>query len=91
VRQLLDEATSSVDATTDSLMQKTINTEFADCTILTIAHRLKTIIHYDRILVLDSGCVVEYDSPKNLMMKESAFRKLCMETGCYDQLLDAAK
>lgn len=57
---LMDEATASVDFQTDKAIQKTITTEFADCSILCIAHRLHTVIEYDRILVLDQGQIVEY-------------------------------
>ena len=49
---MVDEATANVDPTTDDVIQKTINTEFEHCTVLTIAHRLKTIINSDRIMVL---------------------------------------
>lgn len=52
---------------TDELIQKTIRKEFSDCTIVTIAHRLNTVIDYDRILVLDQGKIAEYDTPKNLL------------------------
>ncbi|RUS27682.1 P-loop containing nucleoside triphosphate hydrolase protein, partial [Jimgerdemannia flammicorona] len=58
---LMDEATASVDFATDEAIQKTIQTEFVDCTILCIAHRLLTVIDYDRILVLDHGKIVEFD------------------------------
>lgn len=58
---LMDEATASVDFYTDKAIQKTISTEFSDSTILCIAHRLHTVIEYDRILVLDGGKVVEFD------------------------------
>jgi ABC-type multidrug transport system fused ATPase/permease subunit len=64
---LLDEATSAVDHHTDKLVQETIKEEFRDCTVLTIAHRLDTIIDYDRILVLSNGEVEEDDSPANLL------------------------
>ncbi|KAH9512009.1 hypothetical protein DERF_010425 [Dermatophagoides farinae] len=64
---ILDEATAAVDMETDELIQKTIRKEFHDCTIVTIAHRLNTVIDYDRILVLDQGRIAEYDTPKNLL------------------------
>ena len=64
---VLDEATAAVDLETDDLIQKTIRTQFADCTILTIAHRLNTIIDSDKVVVLDKGLIAEFDSPHNLM------------------------
>ncbi|CAH6722777.1 oligomycin resistance ATP-dependent permease Yor1p [[Candida] jaroonii] len=75
---VLDEATSSVDYETDARIQKTIVNEFNDCTILCIAHRLRTIIKYDKILVLDKGELKEFESPLNLFKDESSiFRSLC--------------
>ena len=64
---LLDEATSSVDAETDRLIQETIRKVFENKTILTIAHRIDTILDYDRILIMEQGKVSQYDSPKNLL------------------------
>ncbi|KAI6224767.1 Mrp-4 [Aphelenchoides besseyi] len=64
---VLDEATASVDMTTDALIQQTIRREFSTCTVLTIAHRLHTIADYDRVLVLEGGRVREFDSPENLL------------------------
>jgi len=64
---LLDEATSAVDQHTDQLVQKTIRKEFEQCTVLTIAHRLDTIVDYDRVLVLSEGNVVEDGDPRDLL------------------------
>ena len=64
---VLDEATASVDFATDELVQNTIRSEFKDCTTITIAHRLKTILDSSRILVLDKGEVDEYDTPERLL------------------------
>ncbi|XP_044734303.1 multidrug resistance-associated protein 1 isoform X4 [Chrysoperla carnea] len=68
---ILDEATAAVDLETDDLIQRTIRTEFADCTVLTIAHRLNTIMDSDRVLVLDKGGIVEYDSPQVLLQSKT--------------------
>lgn len=74
---VLDEATAGIDPATDLLVQETIHREFTQCTILTIAHRLKTIMNYDRILVLDQGQVIEYDQPDTLISNQlSMFYKL---------------
>jgi ATP-binding cassette, subfamily C (CFTR/MRP), member 1 len=64
---ILDEATASIDNETDSMIQRMVRQNFKDSTVLTIAHRLHTIIDSDRILVLDSGNVAEMDSPDNLL------------------------
>ncbi|KAI0342890.1 ABC protein [Trametopsis cervina] len=74
---VLDEATASVDLETDSKIQQTIQTQFRDKTLLCIAHRLRTIISYDRILVLDAGTIAEFDTPTNLYMKNGIFRGMC--------------
>ncbi|KAK3702952.1 hypothetical protein QZH41_002857 [Actinostola sp. cb2023] len=66
---VLDEATANVDYKTDQLVQQVIREKFCNCTVLTIAHRLNTIMDYDRVLVLDRGHVVEYDSPTILAAK----------------------
>lgn len=89
---LMDEATASVDFETDKAIQKTISTEFADSTILCIAHRLHTVIEYDRILVLDQGEIIEFDSPLTLINNsESAFYKMCRNSGEFDSLIALAK
>ena len=64
---IMDEATAAVDLETDELIQRTIRTEFVDCTIMTIAHRLATIMDYDRVMVMDNGKIVEYDRPNTLL------------------------
>ncbi|KAJ1814406.1 Canalicular multispecific organic anion transporter 2, partial [Coemansia sp. RSA 2599] len=64
---VLDEATAAVDNSTDEIIQMAIRREFKECTVLTIAHRLNTIADSDRILVIDSGKVAEFDSPTSLL------------------------
>ncbi|XP_059280884.1 ABC transporter C family member 12-like isoform X2 [Lycium ferocissimum] len=79
---VLDEATASVDVRTDALIQRTIREEFKACTMLIIAHRLNTIIDTNRILVLDAGKVVEYDTPQSLLLRErSVFSGIVQSTG----------
>eukprot|EP00026_Physarum_polycephalum_P004519 Phypoly_transcript_04540.p1 GENE.Phypoly_transcript_04540~~Phypoly_transcript_04540.p1 ORF type:complete len:716 (+),score=89.46 Phypoly_transcript_04540:233-2149(+) len=63
---LMDEATASVDMDTDILIQQTIRDKFKSCTVLTIAHRINTILDYDRVMVMEAGNLVEYDSPTKL-------------------------
>jgi ATP-binding cassette subfamily C (CFTR/MRP) protein 1 len=79
---VLDEATAAIDVETDSLIQETIRREFADCTILTIAHRINTVMDSDKILVLDKGVIAEYDTPKALLAKpDSVFYSLAKQAG----------
>ncbi|KAJ2565971.1 ABC transporter C member 13 [Coemansia sp. RSA 1813] len=73
---LLDEATANVDSKTDQIMQSVIRKEFKNCTILTIAHRLGTIMDSDRILVVDDGQIVEFDTPADLLKRNGHFALL---------------
>ncbi|KAJ2850363.1 hypothetical protein GGI22_005393, partial [Coemansia erecta] len=68
---VLDEATAAIDNSTDAIIQESIRKEFKNCTVLTIAHRLNTVIDSDMVLVLDNGRVAEYDTPQNLLANES--------------------
>ncbi|KAG0061844.1 hypothetical protein BGZ90_003357 [Linnemannia elongata] len=79
---VLDEATASVDMATDALIQRAIRSDFADATVITIAHRINTIIDYDRILVMHDGQVAEYDTPQALLQDpRSIFSSLVNESG----------
>lgn len=91
---VLDEATANVDLETDELIQKTIKTKFKNCTVLTVAHRLNTIIEMEKVLVLDAGQVVEFDEPYLLLSSQSGlFYSMVKQTGeQYSQdLFNAAK
>ena len=77
---VLDEATASIDYKTDAFIQDIIRNKFTDCTMLTIAHRVNTIMDSDRIMVLDNGTLVEFDSPSNLKSKNGHFCKLALNT-----------
>ncbi|KAM8873018.1 ATP-binding cassette sub-family C member 4 [Synchiropus picturatus] len=91
---IIDEATANVDPRTDELIQKTIRDKFRECTVLTIAHRLNTIIDSDRILVLDAGRIHAYDAPYTLLQDPSGiFSKMVQQTGKQEAaaLLEAAK
>ncbi|KAJ2215008.1 hypothetical protein EV179_002538 [Coemansia sp. RSA 487] len=72
---VLDEATAAIDNSTDAIIQESIRKEFKNCTVLTIAHRLNTIIDSDMILVLDDGKIAEYDTPQNLLASENGLFK----------------
>ncbi|EAW12711.1 putative ABC bile acid transporter [Aspergillus clavatus NRRL 1] len=88
---MMDEATASIDYNTDSKIQETLR-ELRDSTIITIAHRLQTIIDYDKVLVLDHGRVIEYDHPWTLINKpDGLFRSMCENSGNFETLLEGAK
>uniref|UniRef100_M4AG65 Canalicular multispecific organic anion transporter 1-like n=1 Tax=Xiphophorus maculatus TaxID=8083 RepID=M4AG65_XIPMA len=86
---ILDEATAAVDLETDDLIQNTIRKEFSHCTVLTIAHRLHSIMDSSRVMVLDAGQIVEFDSPSNLMQKRGHFYSMAKDAGITAESLTA--
>ncbi|XKL66877.1 hypothetical protein PGB90_010297 [Kerria lacca] len=79
---ILDEATAAIDLETDDLIQRTIRTEFKNYTVLTIAHKLNTIMDSDRIVVLENGLVMEFDTPQNLLSSNnSVFYGMAKDAG----------
>ncbi|XP_073971778.1 probable multidrug resistance-associated protein lethal(2)03659 [Rhodnius prolixus] len=79
---VLDEATANVDPQTDFFIQDTIRKKFADCTVLTIAHRLNTVMDSDKVLVMDAGTMVEFDHPHTLLQNSNGFLyKMVQQTG----------
>lgn len=79
---IMDEATANIDEKTDKDVQELIKSEFKDTTVLTIAHRLNTIIQYDKLLVLKDGTLEEFGRPKDLLEKENGyFHNLVKENG----------
>uniref|UniRef100_T1JB97 ABC-type glutathione-S-conjugate transporter n=1 Tax=Strigamia maritima TaxID=126957 RepID=T1JB97_STRMM len=81
---VLDEATAAVDLETDDHIQKTIKSEFRNCTVITIAHRLNTIMDSNRVIVLVGGQVVEFDTPEKLLAIKSVFRDMAQDAGLYN-------
>ncbi|XP_020231729.1 ABC transporter C family member 4 [Cajanus cajan] len=75
----MDEATASVDSQTDGVIQKIIREDFAACTIISIAHRIPTVMDCDRVLVVDAGRAKEFDKPSNLLQRQSLFGALVQE------------
>ena len=79
---VLDEATASIDGETDAFIQKMLRSRFPETTLVTIAHRLNTIMDYDYVLVMDKGRAAEFDSPANLLsIKDGVFSELVNSTG----------
>jgi ATP-binding cassette subfamily C (CFTR/MRP) protein 1 len=84
---VMDEATASIDHATEKKLQRMINRDFRDATVLTIAHRLGTVLDSDRIMVLSDGRVVEFDSPRSLVKdRRGVFYELAKEGGCLGKL-----
>ena len=73
---VLDEATANIDLATDQIIQLKIKERFSDCTVISIAHRINTIIDNDKVLVMDKGKAVEYDTPRELVQRQSHFKTL---------------
>ncbi|KAL6986366.1 Multidrug resistance-associated protein 7 [Sarracenia purpurea var. burkii] len=89
---VLDEATASIDNATDSLIQKTIRTEFEDCTVITVAHRIPTVMDCTMVLAISDGKLVEYDQPMKLMIKDSSlFRQLVVEYWAHSNNIEECK
>ncbi|XP_041117373.1 canalicular multispecific organic anion transporter 1 isoform X3 [Polyodon spathula] len=78
---ILDEATAAVDLETDNLIQTTIRAEFSHCTVLTIAHRLHTVMDSSRVMVLSAGKIVEFDTPRQLLQKQGYFYAMAKDAG----------
>ncbi|CAI4890775.1 BPG_G0034980.mRNA.1.CDS.1 [Saccharomyces cerevisiae] len=89
---LIDEATASIDYISDAKIQKTIRETMKNTTILTIAHRLRSVIDYDKILVMEMGRVKEYDHPYTLISdRNTIFYRLCRQSGEFENLFELAK
>jgi ABC-type multidrug transport system fused ATPase/permease subunit len=90
---MLDEATASVDFETDAMIQRLIRQEFKECTVITIAHRLATVIDADKIVVMEGGHLQEYGAPRELLRKDGGMLRSMVErlgTEQYAALLDVA-
>ena len=85
---LMDEATASIDEYTDSIIQKVI-AGLNQTTVITIAHRINTIIGYDRIMVFENGSIVQFDTPKVLLQDSGLFKQIVTQNGeqYYNSLL----
>nr|GAT58777.1 predicted protein [Mycena chlorophos] len=86
---VLDEATSAIDFETDALIQRTLRTEFQGTTVISVAHRLQSVMDYDRIMVLDAGSMVEFGSPKELVAKEKGLLRAMVEESADRDVLRA--
>lgn len=89
---ILDEASANVDSATDNMLQQTLLEECRGRTVLCVAHRLVTVVNYDRVMVLDAGRLVEYDTPRALLAKGPGgmFYDMCARTGNLARLIAMA-
>ena len=87
---VLDEATSNVDMETDRLIQDCIRQRFQKTTVLTIAHRLNTIADYDKVLVMDKGCLIEVGAPWELIERQGVFAEMVEHSGKNADLIKKA-
>lgn len=88
---ILDEATASIDHETDATIQQVVRDFSSGGIVITVAHRMSTIIDYDQVIVLDSGIVKENNHPYLLLKQNGAFHQMCKESGEYERLENAAK
>ena len=84
----MDEATSNIDMHSDEMIQQAMKEKFSDNTVLTVAHRLNTVLESDRILVMENGKAAEFDTPENLLKKESKFKSLVKKSSNNSGLFD---
>ena len=85
---LLDEATSNIDKETDTMIQKTIRTKLWDRTIIGIAHRILTISDYDRVVVMDNGCIAEEGHPYKLLGQRGIFAEMVENSEGKDEIIE---
>ncbi|KAF7355119.1 ATP-dependent bile acid permease [Mycena sanguinolenta] len=88
---ILDEATSSIDFETDRKIQTAIREELNNSLLVTIAHRINSVIDYDRLIILDQGKIAQFDTPYNLIGTEGIFREMCKKSGAFAELEKAAR
>ncbi|KAJ6516120.1 P-loop containing nucleoside triphosphate hydrolase protein [Mycena sanguinolenta] len=88
---ILDEATSSIDFDTDRKIQTAIWEELNNTLLVTIAHRINSVIDYDRLIILDQGQIAQMDTPHNLIQTEGIFREMCKKSGAFAELEKAAR
>jgi len=88
---IMDEATSQIDSKLDDQIQRTIREELSGAIVITIAHRLKTVMDYDRILVLEEGRIVEFDTPHALLgTANGVFKEMCRKSADWPLFLRMA-